>query len=348
VTITGSGFEGTTSVLFDGVPARSVVVDNDDTITAVAPAAPDGPQVTHVTVSADGGMSPVAAGGLFAWDDQSVGDEFMHGFWVAAADGGVFAVGDAGFYGSTGGLVLNKPIVGMAVTPDQGGYWLVASDGGVFAFGDAGFYGSTGNLHLNKPIVGMASAPDGGGYWLVASDGGVFAFGDAGFYGSTGNLHLNKPIVGMASTSTGQGYWMVASDGGIFAFGDAPFFGSMGGAPLNQPIVGMAASTYPSSDSGYWMYAGDGGEFAFGGAWFDGAFGRPSFGTLVGASAMPGGSGLLGLYSTGNVVVDGPTNATVAGWSGVQSDAPVVGVVSEGSPWSDTDGDNDGDVVVAH
>ena len=62
----------------------------------------------------------------------------------SASDGGIFTFGDAGFYGSTGGLPLNKPIVGMAATPDGKGYWLVASDGGIFAFGDAGFYGSTG------------------------------------------------------------------------------------------------------------------------------------------------------------------------------------------------------------
>ena len=37
---------------------------------------------------------------------------------------------------------LNKPIVGMAATPDGKGYWLVASDGGIFTFGDAAFYGS--------------------------------------------------------------------------------------------------------------------------------------------------------------------------------------------------------------
>jgi photosystem II stability/assembly factor-like uncharacterized protein len=84
--------------------------------------------------------------------------------------------GNAGFHGSTGGSPLNKPIVGMASTPDGGGYWLVASDGGIFSFGDAGFHGSTGGSPLNKPIVGMASTPDGGGYWLVASDGGIFSF----------------------------------------------------------------------------------------------------------------------------------------------------------------------------
>jgi len=66
---------------------------------------------------------------------------------------------------------LNKPIVGIASTPDSAGYWLVASDGGMFTFGDAPFYGSAGALHLNKPVVGMAATPDGHGYWLVASDG---------------------------------------------------------------------------------------------------------------------------------------------------------------------------------
>ena len=153
------------------------------------------------------------------------------GYWLVASDGGTFAFGDATFYGSTGGQHLNRPIVGMAATPDGGGYWLVASDGGTFAFGDATFYGSTGGQHLNRPIVGMAATPDGGGYWLVASDGGTFAFGDATFYGSTGGQHLNRPIVGMAATPDGGGYWLVASDGGTFAFGDATFYGSTGGQP---------------------------------------------------------------------------------------------------------------------
>ncbi|MDA8356106.1 MAG: putative Ig domain-containing protein, partial [Actinomycetota bacterium] len=92
--------------------------------------------------------------------------------WMVAAAGGVFAFGDAQFYGSMGGQHLNAPVVGMAATPTGGGYWLVASDGGVFAFGDAQFYGSMGGQHLNAPVVGMAATPTGGGYWLVASDGG--------------------------------------------------------------------------------------------------------------------------------------------------------------------------------
>ena len=85
-----------------------------------------------------------------------------------ASDGGIFSYGDATFYGSTGSIVLNKPVVGMAVTTDGNGYWLVASDGGIFSYGDATFYGSTGAIRLNLPIVGMAPTPDGHGYWLVA------------------------------------------------------------------------------------------------------------------------------------------------------------------------------------
>ncbi|MGC8463936.1 MAG: hypothetical protein ACP5P9_09760, partial [Acidimicrobiales bacterium] len=77
------------------------------------------------------------------------------GYWEVAADGGIFAFGDAQFYGSMGGHPLNQPIVGMAATPDGGGYWEVASDGGIFSFGDALFYGSMGGHPLNKPIVGM-------------------------------------------------------------------------------------------------------------------------------------------------------------------------------------------------
>ncbi len=163
-----------------------------------------------------------------------------NGYDLTASDGGIFDFGNLPFCGSTGSILLNKPVVGMATTHDGGGYWLVASDGGIFAFGDATFYGSTGSIHLNAPIVGMAATPDGRGYWLVASDGGIFSFGNAHFYGSTGGMRLNAPIVGMAATSSGAGYRFVASDGGIFNFGNAVMYGSMGGTPLNKPVVGMA------------------------------------------------------------------------------------------------------------
>jgi len=50
-------------------------------------------------------------------------------YWLVASDGGIFSFGGAPYYGSTGGMVLNKPVVGMTATSDGGGYYLVASDG---------------------------------------------------------------------------------------------------------------------------------------------------------------------------------------------------------------------------
>ena len=119
------------------------------------------------------------------------------GYWLAAADGGIFAFGSAPYGGSQGGQPLNAPIVGIAANPAGAGYWEVASDGGIFSFGGAPFWGSAGAVPLNKPIVGMTPTPDGGGYWLVASDGGIFAYGDAPYLGSKGGSALAGPIVGM-------------------------------------------------------------------------------------------------------------------------------------------------------
>ncbi len=247
------------------------------------------------------------------------------GYWLVAADGGVFSFGGSGFFGSTGAIVLNQPVVGMAGTADHVGYWLVAADGGVFAFGDAGFYGSTGSLRLNRPIVGMAATPDGRGYWLVAADGGVFAFGDAGFYGSTGSLRLNRPIVGMAATPDGRGYWLVAADGGVFAFGDAGFYGSTGRCHLNRPIVGMAATP---DGRGYWLVAADGGVFAFGDARFDGSTGAIRLvQPVVGMAATPDGRGYWlvaadgGVFAFGDAAFEGSTG-------GLALHRPVVGMAA--------------------
>ncbi|HUP68943.1 MAG TPA: hypothetical protein VM142_03915 [Acidimicrobiales bacterium] len=236
------------------------------------------------------------------------------GYWLVAADGGIFAFGDAEFKGSTGALKLNQPIVAMAGAPGNKGYWLVASDGGIFAFGDARFSGSAGALKLNQPIVGMDSTPTGNGYFLVARDGGVFAFGDARFAGSTGAIKLNQPIVGMAATPTGNGYWLVAADGGIFAFGDARFQGSTGAIKLNQPIVGMAATP---TGLGYWLVARDGGIFAFGDAKFLGSTGALKLNQpIVGMSRTATGQGYRlvasdgGIFAFGEAKFVGSTGAT--------------------------------------
>ena len=248
------------------------------------------------------------------------------GYWMVASDGGVFSFGDAKFFGSTGDIKLNQPIVGMAPSPTGAGYWFVATDGGIFAFGDAKFFGSTGAIKLNKPIVGMAATPSGKGYWLVASDGGVFAFGDAKFFGSTGALKLNKPIVGMTSSPTGNGYWFVASDGGVFAFGDAKFYGSTGALTLAKPITSMAATP---SGNGYWFTASDGGIFAFGDAKFHGAGpDRPATAprTVTAMYPTPDGGGYWLATATGELLAFGNA-ADLGGLKGALA-KPIVGMTA--------------------
>jgi len=81
-------------------------------------------------------------------------DSATGGYWEVASDGGIFSF-DAPFYGSTGNLHLNAPIVGMEATRDGSGYRFVATDGGIFSYGNAPFFGSMGGQHLNRPVVDM-------------------------------------------------------------------------------------------------------------------------------------------------------------------------------------------------
>ena len=83
------------------------------------------------------------------------------GYWLVAADGGVFSFGDARFSGSEPGIAASArtstPVVGIAATANGKGYWEVTSTGRVFAFGDAHLYGSMAGKSLDKPVVGIAT-----------------------------------------------------------------------------------------------------------------------------------------------------------------------------------------------
>lgn len=63
------------------------------------------------------------------------------GYWVFAADGGVFSFGDAVFYGALPPLKLAAPIVDAEVAPDGKGYRMLGADGGVFCQGSAAYLG---------------------------------------------------------------------------------------------------------------------------------------------------------------------------------------------------------------
>ena len=118
-----------------------------------------------------------------------------------ASDGGIFNFGPgAGFFGSTGSIHLNKPVVGMAATPDGAGYWLVASDGGIFNYGDAGFFGSMGR---------QAAQQAGGGHRQHARRPGLLGVCDGRWHLQLSatppswvrrrDIVLNKPMVGIAA-----------------------------------------------------------------------------------------------------------------------------------------------------
>jgi hypothetical protein len=189
------------------------------------------------------------------------------------SDGGIFTFGSAQFYGSTGSLHLQRPVVGIVPTQSRSGYWLDASDGGIFAFGDAGFYGSIPGLglhpsgsglpnSLNAPIVGMVPSTDGGGYFMVASDGGVFAFGDARFAGSCPGIGgCSGAAVAVMPDASGNGYWVVTATGHVYTFGDAPYYGAPG-----QQSVPVTSAVRTPDGRGYWILFADGAVSNYGDA----------------------------------------------------------------------------------
>ncbi|HYH50323.1 MAG TPA: hypothetical protein VEG38_12330 [Acidimicrobiia bacterium] len=123
------------------------------------------------------------AGAQAGSDSASADTPSGDGYWLVSKDGGVFAYGDAGFFGSLGGQKLNKPITDIIPTPTGQGYWLVAEDGGVFSFGDAKFFGSRATAARDS-IVGMARIPQSGG--TVGPQGPQGPQGVAGPVGARG------------------------------------------------------------------------------------------------------------------------------------------------------------------
>jgi hypothetical protein len=247
------------------------------------------------------------------------------GYWQVGSDGGIFSFGGAQFYGSTGSMHLNKPVVGMAASPSGNGYWLVASDGGVFAYGDAQFYGSTGSIALNKPIIALIPSLDGGGYWLIASDGGVFAFGDAKFYGSTGGDNLAYPVTAAARSFLGGGYWIVDANGQVFNFGNALNEGQPAYAPGGYRITGMAAT---QNSNGYWLASANGNVAQFGNAAPYGSMvGTALNAPVVGMASNSNASGYWLQGQDGGIFTFG--NAEFYGsMGGRHLNAPMVGIAA--------------------
>ncbi len=152
------------------------------------------------------------------------------GYWLAGADGGVFAYGAAPFLGSLPGRgYVTDCVVAMLATAAGDGYWLVERSGVLHAFGAAPTYPDLPALGVTTgAVTGAAGDPSSSGCWLVSNDGGVFGLGGAQYHGSLPELGVaTSGIVGIAATTTGQGYYLLGADGGVFGFGDARYFGSL-------------------------------------------------------------------------------------------------------------------------
>ncbi len=283
------------------------------------------------------------------------------GYWLAGADGGVFAF-NAPFEGSgapasgspgecpfvfgptinvstgslagSGQVISNSNCVGIAGSEAGSGYWVANFSSLPRAFGSASALGQLGCSSLNGATVGwsgITATPDGRGFFLASVNGGVLTCGNATALGGVTNLHLAAPIVGIASTPDGKGYWLVGGDGGVFAFGDAGYFGSMGNKSLNAPIVGIASAP---DGKGYWLVGADGGVFSFGDATFDGSMaGRSLNRPIAGMAANPDGSGYWlvgadgGVFAFGGAPFQGSMvgsrlNAPICGYRGCAELSP--------------------------
>ena len=159
------------------------------------------------------------------------------GYFMVAADGGVFAFGDAA-YGGSCPAIGGCAGAGEVVMPASGsGYWLVTTSGDVYAFGGAPYLGGPGAQGI---VTSGAHTQTGQGYWILFRYGLVFHYGDAKDFGSlprgdSGGYDITTAIF---TTAQDKGYWISTAAGAVFGFGDAPELGGMGGHHLNGSIIG--------------------------------------------------------------------------------------------------------------
>jgi hypothetical protein len=306
-----------TATVTDGSVTASAKVTVSGTSTSTIP--PTTTTVPPTTPTTNPTTSPTTNGAGAA-----------EGYDLVGSDGGIFTFGSAPFYGSTGSLRLQRPVVGITPTLNHGGYWLAASDGGIFAFGDAGFYGSLPGLgfapagssspkRLNAPIVGMVPSANGAGYFMVASDGGVFTFGDATFAGSCPGIGgCSGAAVAVMPDATGHGYWLVTQTGRVYAFGDAPYLGAPSAAS-----TGVTSAVRTPDGRGYWILSANGTIFNYGDAI---GYGEPNgqFGGSNPATAIFTTSDGLGYWVAS-------ANGTVDSYGDAQNDGSMLGTSLNGS-----------------
>jgi hypothetical protein len=169
-------------------------------------------------------------------------DASGQGYWLAAADGGVFALGDAQFYGSMPLATRALNIIGIAPTQDYGGYWLLASNGHVYPFGDAYNQRLYDPLNLTGSLRAVSIVTDPvRGYSVVMSNSTVVDI-------STGSAIFHSPVTDapvvsgcidpMLSSVSAHVFFVVTRGGEIFSVGNnAPAVNS----PLDRTAFPVAS-----------------------------------------------------------------------------------------------------------
>ena len=170
------------------------------------------------------------------------------GYYLVSEDGGVFAFGDARYYGTCAtAKSCGAPAVAIVTDASGRGYWLLLANAQMVPFGDAARV-SDGDCQDqaaqdHTPAVAAAPTIDGYGYWVVLQDGTTCAEGDAvsqGIWESQGPTDAANPAVAIITDKEGQGAWLAMSKGNVDRYGDAPRLGDLNGQYLPYPVVAAA------------------------------------------------------------------------------------------------------------
>ncbi len=202
----------------------------------------------------------------------SAAEPAANGYWLVAADGGIFSFGSAEFSGSKGAETFDRPIIGMAADRAGTGYWLAGSGGWVYGFGESKLsYAISHPAEAPNQIVGIAPLALGEGFETVNARNCAGNFSLLVVGQQTDCPLDQEAIVGIAATSSGKGFVTIGSQASNYPYGDASTLIPPASIipDLNAPVVGGALC----GDTGIWYAAADGGVFAYSPAEFHGSLG---------------------------------------------------------------------------